>query len=748
MNDSNEVTRRGFLLSTAMVTASSAASHAQPLLGALTGQATASSAPAAASEVNMGSVFPAGAVYFRKSNPPSTDWAKDHKTASQLGMNTFRHWFMWSAMEVAPDKWDWADYDRMMDLAARNGIKVIIATLDTAAPEWAFRKFPDARYMASDDSVTHSTVSASSGVGGFPGLCLDNPEVKALAENFHTKLIEHYRGHPALLGYDLWNETTYDGGRPGKMNCFCEASKKKLREWLKARYGSLDIVCKTWHRPSFAEWADIEPPHDFSGYPESLDWLQHRVDKAYDLFDWRVQLYRRLDPKHLVTCHGVAGTLESYASATHNEWMAAKRVDVYGLTWVQSRHGTEPWRQWQSFDLTRAGARGKPFWHAEAQGGPLWMQPQLLGKPREDGRVTEPEDVRIWNMISFAGGARGLLYCRYRPLLDGPLFGAFGSIGMDGSVTPRAEMAGKTLTWANAHPEIWKSRPVRGDVGLLFVPEAELFNYVQQLSTDFYLESMRGAYQAFFDQNIQADFVALDNIEEYKLIYLAYPVMMKPDTVAKLKQFVSKGGTLISEGLPAYFGEHGHVGTVQPNYGLDELFGARETYVEFLADIHDDLMLEVNGNNIHGRYFFQQYETKGGKAVGHYGNGAIAAVEHQAGGGRTLLMGSFPGSGYYLHHDKVTRSLFAGFLKFAGVTPRLSVDDNEVQARVHQGGGGTYLWVTNPTRTARPVTVSLSSGLGTFSAAEDKWGQLAAKLTGQQVTVNVPPRDAAVLALR
>jgi len=41
---------------------------------------------------------------------------------------------------------------------------------------------------------------------------------------------------------------------------------------------------------------------------------------------------------------------ESYPSASHNEWMAAKRVDVYGLTWVQSRHGTEPWRQWQSFD--------------------------------------------------------------------------------------------------------------------------------------------------------------------------------------------------------------------------------------------------------------------------------------------------------------------------------------------------------------------------------------------------------------
>ncbi len=106
------------------------------------------------------------------------DWERDHKTASQLGMNTFRHWFMWSALEVSPGKWDWTDYDRMMDLAAQNNIKVVIATLDTAAPEWAFRKFPNARYKASDDSIAHSSVSASSGVGGFPGLCLTTPRSK------------------------------------------------------------------------------------------------------------------------------------------------------------------------------------------------------------------------------------------------------------------------------------------------------------------------------------------------------------------------------------------------------------------------------------------------------------------------------------------------------------------------------------------------------------------------------------------
>jgi beta-galactosidase len=309
-------------------------------------------------------------------------------------------------------------------------------------------------------------------------------------------------------------------------------------------------------------------------------------------------------------------------------------------------------------------------------------------------------------------------------------------------------MAGRTLRWANDHPQLWRSRPVRGDVGLLFAPESELFNYVQQGSTDFYLESMRGAYQAFFDSNIQPDFVALENIDEYKLLYVAYPVMLKPETVARLKEYVVKGGTLICEGLPAYFGEHGHVGTVQPNYGLDELFGARETYVEFNPDISENLILDINGSKIYGRYFRQEYELKGGKAAGHYSNGAIAAVEHQMGSGRTLLFGSFPGAGYYLHHGKETKVMFAGFLKMAGVSPRLSVDDNEVQARLHVGRGGTYLWVTNPTTRARAVEVSLESGQGRFTAAEDLWGKQAIKLDGQELALNVPAKDAAVIALR
>jgi hypothetical protein len=77
-------------------------------------------------------------------------------------------------------------------------------------------------------------------------------------------------------------------------------------------------------------------------------------------------------------------------------------------------------------------------------------------------------------MTAGASGSRG-----WRPLLDGPLFGTFGVMGMDGSVTPRAEMAGALAYWTNSHPEIWKSRPVKGDVGIVYLQEANDFNSVQ-----------------------------------------------------------------------------------------------------------------------------------------------------------------------------------------------------------------------------------------------------------------------------
>ncbi len=298
----------------------------------------------------------------------------------------------------------------------------------------------------------------------------------------------------------------------------------------------------------------MHPPHNTGGYPDSLDWLAFRRDNAIRLLHWRTELIRRLDKRNKVTAH-------STGLLTEIEWRTAADVDSYGYTWVASRHTNDPWMQFHAVDIVRAGSRGKPFWHAEATGGPLWLQPQVINRPLEDGRSSDDKDVRVWSLIDMTAGATGILFTRWRPLLDGPLFGAFGPMGMDGSVTPRAEMASTLARWTNSHPDIWKSRPVRGDVGIVFVQEADDFSVVQGsggVATGGrrggggggeaggganYVQAAQGAYQAFFDSNIQADFVGIDNIGEYPMIYLPYPEMLRKATADKLRDYVSKGGS-------------------------------------------------------------------------------------------------------------------------------------------------------------------------------------------------------------
>ena len=687
--------------------------------------------------------FPYGAVYFRKSNPPREDWARDYAVAAEDGMNIFRHWFLWSAIEVAPGEYDWEEYDRQLDLAAEHGLKTIIAEMITAAPEWAYRRYAEARMETRDGRLVESGMSGSCVTGGFPGLCLDHAEYRAAAERFLRALATRYRGHPGLGGYDIWNECGY-----GADTCYCPATAAAFREWLRDKYGDLRTLGQAWFRHSYAEWEDVTPPRFRGAYPAVLDWLAFRLDNAYDRMRWRAELIRSIDPDCAITAHGIAGSLTAMADGGRDDWRAAAEVESYGYTWGSSRHGDEPWKQIHAVDLVRAAARGKPFWHAEAYAGPLWMQPNVLNKPRDEGRIASPEDVRYWDLTSFMLGATGLMYLRWRPLLDGPLFGAFGPYGMDGSRTPRSAMAANVGRWVAAPEQeaLWRSRPVRGEVGIVYVPETQLYTYAQQGSTAYYAQCMEGAYRGFFDGNIQADWVHIDDIDGCDLLYIPFPVMLSQATADRLRAWVEAGGTLVCEGCPGYFGDRGRVGTTQPNLGLDALFGAREVDVEFTPDLLTDLRWNLNGTRAWGGLFMQAYEPTTGTPVGWYDDGRIAAVDHTYGRGRTRLMGTMPSAGHGAHPENGCADLFADVLAYGAKRRHVHCSDPRIKARLHAGAGGTYLWVANPARRPLPVRLELSEAWGPFASARTLWGA-EAQIEGRIVTLAAGARDVTVLAL-
>ena len=292
---------------------------------------------------------PFGAVYFRKSNPPREDWARDYGVAAEDGLNIFRHWFMWGAIERRPGYYEWDDYDRQMDLAAKNGIKTVIAELIHAAPDWAIRKFAHARQVRADGRPLTSNMGVSAATGGFANngggagaLSLNCDEVKEAAGDFLTALATRYKGHPGLARLRRLERVQLLAGS----RLLAPTARPRSATGCAPNTATSKRSRRAWNRYSYAEWDDIEPPREMAPYPECLDWLAFKRDNYYGQMQWRIDTIRarrsrlpdrrarrrRRDPQHGVAAAATTGS-------------PRRKVELYGFTWIAARKGNEPWQQ-------------------------------------------------------------------------------------------------------------------------------------------------------------------------------------------------------------------------------------------------------------------------------------------------------------------------------------------------------------------------------------------------------------------
>lgn len=122
----------------------------------------------------------------------------------------------------------------------------------------------------------------------------------------------------------------------------------------------------------------------------------------------------------------------------------------------------------------------------------------------------------------------------------------------------------------------------------------------------------------------------------------------------------------------------------------------------------------------------------------------MAAVDHAFGRGKTRLIGTAVGHGY---RAADAPAFFAGLLAWGGKRQHARISDSRVTARLHDGPGGTYLWLTNPTMVECHVDVEIGEHWGPFARGEALWGEQQPIVNGRSVAVVIAARDAAILRL-
>ena len=75
-----------------------------------------------------------GVQYYRAPFPEAEYWESDFKQIREAGLNTVQLWVLWGWVESKSGKFDFSDYDRLVDIAAKNDLQVVLSSIAEIQP--------------------------------------------------------------------------------------------------------------------------------------------------------------------------------------------------------------------------------------------------------------------------------------------------------------------------------------------------------------------------------------------------------------------------------------------------------------------------------------------------------------------------------------------------------------------------------------------------------------------------------------
>lgn len=538
-----------------------------------------------------------GAQFFRVPNPPrNMRQAMLEKISREHEFNIVRIYPTWDYFNPAPGTYDFVEIDEVMTACDELDLRVLLGISVETAPYWLERQFPDARYVDARGRPHALAGSPAQISGGWPGLCLDARPVREAAAKFIAALVTNASKHPSLFAYDIWNEPRLEAAAsrdlfatvPDKLFCYCDHSQRAFQQWLQRKYTTIEHLNDGWVR-RFSCFEEIAPPRHHGTYPDWLDWRRFAIESQTDQMDFRREIVRALDPGRLVESHTAhCPPIDDGSHAVlwaTDSWALAERCDVWGASLFPGSIPRRPLAlDAQRLDIVRSNARGKDFWLTEIQGGSTSQ-----GVAR--GSIWRPQDVRSWDWLAIASGARGLLYWAYHAEATGREAGGYGLVDRAGRDTDRSREADRMWRLIRDHEEtIMDYRPA-SRVAVLYDQDTSLLDFAMEGNDARVVQSHRGYYQAIWESDVCAEYVRpvdLDALEPGLLI-VPWHLIGKTDTLRDLRGFLDRGGTLLLEARFGLFDDRLFQNPHVPPTEFIELFGyeEEEPYYQPRAGIMD-----------------------------------------------------------------------------------------------------------------------------------------------------------------
>ena len=639
-------------------------------------------------------LLPFGTQYYRANTPRPDAWERDIANIRAHGFNTVKLMITWSWCHTSPDVFRFEDYDQLMELCHKNGLRVILNPV-YPAPMWLVRKYPESQKVTNDGEVFR---------GG--ELCLHHESTRRERMRFLHETVQHFKDHPALMCWDVANEPEVaDAGhrteQNEKLTCCCNSSITAFQQWLQKKYGDIETLNAIWVR-RYNDFTEIDPPSSGFFYADMIDWRLFMVDSLTAECRLRVRTAKEADPSHPVMIHSVTMPFFPLATCCCDEYAVAQDCDLFGNTL-----GSEP----LSAAITLAAGQGKMVLNSEihAIGGSTYDRPSLNGLKEMKRHIYGP----------LAQGIKGFVFWQYRPerlSFEAP---AWGLTDLAGNSTPWLDATEKLAAAVQKNADIILGAIPHVQAAVINSQRGQLFDFCARPGAQWYIDSISGAHSMFRAAGYEADVIGElqltpEFLARYKVLYDPFPYYKDATTCAILKNRVKNGGTLIAESCFGGFSADENLHTIdQPGFGFDEVFGAKELRITTAANFTNAygsswaeksdkgfLRMTMDGQDYAGFHFYQALQPTSGQVLATFEDGTAAIVANRFGRGCGIWIGSLAAYPYKQGAAENAQLLAKLLHSCTGLVPELATDRLHTMASLLSVPAGQLIIVDNQTDTA------------------------------------------------
>jgi beta-galactosidase len=254
-----------------------------------------------------------GASYYWE-YMPTERLEKDFELMEKAGLSFIRVGeSSWGVFEPSDGRFDFDWLGRVLDRAHKAGLKVIVGTPTYSIPAWLYRKHPEIQVKPpGQPRYTYGLRQMTD---------LTHPVYRKYAERIIRKLVERFRDHPAVIGYQLDNETHPSGTADAHVQA-------AFRERLRRLFVTPEALNKAWGLNYWGQRInsfDEVPPRDGALNPGyKLEWERFQQSVATDFLAWQAEIVRGLKrPAQFIT-HDFCGGLPTDV----RQFDIARAVDV------------------------------------------------------------------------------------------------------------------------------------------------------------------------------------------------------------------------------------------------------------------------------------------------------------------------------------------------------------------------------------------------------------------------------------